>query len=181
MLSGNRFTCPETGFAITKPARWSFVPGPWMMPEREALAATEERRELLRSGSVPIVAFAYTHESIYDVNPTVQVFRRPFDGAGDLDELAAAVQSALPGLLARCVFREVTSAAMLAGRRALRYVVEYSICGEEPGVSLRCRMLGHSFLLTSHVLTVSMATSTRKAYRFEPELQQVLDSIRFSH
>ena len=182
MISGNTFTCPITGLSITKPDRWEFMPGPWTRPEREILVApTEEGQAILQSGNDPIVCFFRPHGSSRDLNPTVQVFRRAFSGPADFDELATAVRATVPTMLHDANIRELTTTAILAGRRALRYVVEYALVGavEDVTVRFRCRCVGHIVPCHGHGITITVATPSRKAYRFDPEVDAVLGSVRF--
>ena len=174
------FTCPLTGFSVRRPDGWMFMPGVRAVAERGGLGAApgSERRRLLDAGGTPIAVLTRAHGSARHVDPTVQLFRRFFAVPADLRELGRAVQASLPKVFDRCRFQELTTSAILGGRRALRYLVEYSIV-PTPGVAYRCRCLGHIITCGPYALTLTLASSTAKRYRFDAELDAVLASASF--
>jgi hypothetical protein len=184
MIDGDRFTCPHTGFTVLKPATWAWMPGVWMQPEREAIVArTSEGQELLESGHAPVACFTRDHASDYHVNPTAQVFRRVVIGPADLDELARVLPETFAGMFHHCRMRDLTTDAILGGRRALRYVVEYTMTvgdSEEEPVGFRCRCIGHVVPVAGYALTLTIASSTAKRYRYDDDVARILGSAGFS-
>ena len=174
------YTCPLTGFSVRRPDGWAFVPGAWAVADRRAGAgaAGTERRRLLDAGGTPIAVLTRAHGSARHVDPTVQLFRRFFAAPADLQELGRTVQASLPKVLDRCRFQELTTSAILGGRRALRYLVDYSIV-TAPGIAFRCRCLGHIITCGPYALTLTLASSTAKRYRFDDDLRAVLASASF--
>jgi hypothetical protein len=179
MVSGDFFTCPRTRMTLRKPPRWHWLPGPWMNPERDSVrAATAEGLAMLLSAQAPIVCLTRPHGSRRHLDPTVQLFRRPIAGEGALDDLATSLRTTLPKMFHKCRFGEVTTDAILAGHRALRYLVDYTLLSE-PGIAYRCRCLGHFILHGRYGLTLTMSGSTAQRYRFEDDLQLILSSVTF--
>ena len=173
------FTCPLTGFTLRRPDGWQFVPGAWAIADRGAApTASAEARRMLQAGGTPIAVLTRAHGSARHVDPTAQLFRRFFAAPADLHELGRTVQASLPKVLHRCRFRELTTSAIIGGRRALRYLVDYSIV-VAPGVAFRCRCLGHIITCGPYALTLTLASSTAKRYRFDDDLGAVLASASF--
>lgn len=173
------FTCPLTGFSLRRPEGWAFVPGAWAIADRGGVrTASAEGRRMLDAGGTPIAVLTRAHRSARHVDPTAQLFRRFFAAPADLRELGRTVQASLPKVLHACRFHELTTSAILGGRRALRYLVDYSIV-VAPGVEFRCRCLGHIVTCGPYALTLTLASSTTKRYRFDAELDAVLASASF--
>ena len=173
------YVCPFTGFSLRRPDGWSFVPGSWAVADRGGVpTASAEGRRLLDAGGTPIAVLTRAHGSMRHVDPTAQLFRRFFAVPADLHELGRTVQASLPKVLHRCRFRELTTSAILGGRRALRYLVDYSIVAA-PDVVYRCRCLGHIVTCGPYALTLTLASSTAKRYRFDHDLGAVLASASF--
>jgi hypothetical protein len=179
MVKGDVFTCPATGLSIRKPPDWEWIPGTWMRPESEPLtSASEEPEAVLDAGQIPIACLTRPHGSANHMDPTVQLFRRLMFGAGDLGQLADALRVTLPQVFHRCRFLELTTDAILAGHRALRYEIDYTLV-VEPEVEFRCRCLAHVVLHGAHALTLTIATTTAKRYRFDEDLGAILGSVTF--
>lgn len=179
MVRGDIFTCPATGLSLRKPPEWEWIPGPWMRPEQdELLAASDEGQAILEAGQVPIVCLTRPHGSAQHMDPTVQVFRRPIVGSADLTQLAETLRITLPQIFHRCRFLELTADAILAGHRALRYLIDYTLV-VEPGIDFRCRCLAHVVVHRDHALTLTMATTTARRYRFDGDLEAILGSVTF--
>lgn len=173
------FTCPLTGFSLRRPEGWTFQSGAWAVADRAAVpAASAEGRRMLDAGGTPIAVLTRAHGSARHVDPTAQLFRRFFAAPADLRELGCTVQASLPKVLHRCRFLELTTSAILGGRRALRYLVEYSIV-TAPNLAFRCRCLGHIVTCGPYALTLTLASSTAKRYRFDADLGAVLASASF--
>jgi hypothetical protein len=150
-----------------------------MAPDRDAiLSPSNEGRLMLETAQAPIVCLTRAHGSARHLDPTVQLFRRQIPVDGALENLAASLHTSLPKMFHRCRFREVTTDAILAGHRALRYLVDYTLL-VEPGTAYRCRCLGHVILHQRHGMTLTMSGSTIKRYRFEDDLQLILSSVTF--
>jgi hypothetical protein len=178
-MRGDVFTCPHTGLSLRKPARWEWVPASWMTPDRDAVVSpSREGKRMLETTQAPIVCLTRAHGSERHVDPTVQLFRRPIPLDGALEDLAATLPTSLAKVFHECRFREITTDAILAGHRALRYLVDYTLL-VEPGSSYRCRCLGHVIVHHRHGMTLTMSGSTTRRYRFEEDLQSILSSVTF--
>ena len=179
MLKGDLFVGPATGLSLRKPPEWEWIPGPWMRPERDAVAAaTDQGQEILDAAQTPIVCLIRPHGSAQHMDPTVQLFCRPIGGPADLGQLSDALRVTLPQVFHRCRFLELTTDAILAGHRALRYLIEYTLV-VEPGAEFRCRCLAHVVLHDGHALTLTIATTTARRYRFDDDLAAILGSVTF--
>ena len=118
------------------------------------------------------------------MNPTAQLFRRPLTGPADWAEAADALRVTLPRLFSRCRVRELTTEAVLAGRRAVRYTVDYTLAlrsedAAEP-VEFRCRCRGHIVPVGAYALTLTIATSTVARYREDDAVAAILGSASFA-
>jgi hypothetical protein len=184
MIDGDRFTCPHTGFTVLKPATWAWVPGVWMQPERDAIVArTPEGQDMLASSQAPVACFTRAHGSNSHLDPTAQLFCRPVIGRADLDELARGLPETFAGMFHHCRMRDLTTDAILGGRRALRYVVEYTMTvgeGEGESVGFRCRCSGHVVPVRGYALTLTIASSTTKRYRYDEDVARILASVGFN-
>lgn len=178
MVRGDLFTCPATGLSFRKPPEWEWIPGPWMRPGQDVPPPASDEVEAFDIGQVPIVCLTRPHGSVLHMDPTVQVFRRPLIGLADLAQLADTLRVTLPQLFHRCRFLELTTDAILAGHRALRYLIDYTLV-VEPGLEFRCRCLAHVVVHREHALTLTMATTTARRYRFDDDLDAILGSVAF--
>lgn len=180
-VRGNEFTCPATGFSFTKPTRWQFMPGAWMRPEREAaLPRTEagERQRLV--GQDPIAVCYWEHRSPRHLNPTAQLFRRPWDGTGTLGDAVAGLEAHFVALWPDTRVEVATDRAMFAGHRAAHYVLTCTQTLQRNGFSLHfpIRLRGFSILRAGYILTFTVSTPTQRQYRADADVEALIASAR---
>ena len=177
------FTCPVTGFAFTRPERWAFMPPAWMHPEREAAwPESPAGVAAARLAEDPIAVCYRDHGSMRHINPTAQLFRRPWPHTVPIAQVLGAMQSHFTGLYDDAKFEVLTDHAMLAGARAAHYVVRFTqgVRVEDEVVPYRTRLTGYTLIARGHALTFTVATSTTKAYRMDDEVAALLASARFA-
>ena len=188
MIDSNSFTCPATGFRITKPDYWVWVPGRWVRLDREAvLSVTEEGRRVLKHGQDPIVAFTRPHDDPLQSDPTGQLFRRPFEGPADLEDLGRQITESFLLLFDDVIVEELDANAIAAGTHALRYVAEFTaridpelLPDDVEELAYRNRTIGHVLLARPYALTLTITTAADEEYRFEDDVRSILSSMVFT-
>ena len=183
MIRGDSFTCDTTGFTVNKPTAWEFMPGPWMAPARAKIRApSEDGQQLLTRALDPIIVFRLLDPTQRELNPIAQLFRKHLPAPISLAEVEALTRDAVPRVLHECELLELSSDAMLAGVRSLRYHAEYTAVSErEDGtlVSCRVRCVSHVILLQPFSLTLSVSTPTEKHLRADADVNAIFGSARF--
>jgi hypothetical protein len=185
MISGSSFRCPVTGLSLVKPGSWEYLPGPWLRPDLDTVVpAPPDGATVIENGRAPILAIRRRHGSKRHPRPTVQLFRRPFEGPIDLTLLTCSVREKLPRFLPDCRFLELTLDALVAGQRAATYLMEYTLevaAGDGgPPLRYRCRTRGYTIPRGSYAITITLLSSTVRRYGFWEDLREIERSISFS-
>ena len=176
------FRCPDTGFRVTKPPMWYFMPGAWMKPGQERLIAPSEVGQArLAAARAPLVAFRKDHDVSSELCPTAQVRRSVLPMDVSAAELAASVRASLPHQLHECRLLELSDMAVLAGRRGVRFCAEYvaiSETTEEELVECDCRVTSHAIRIGEYVVTLAVTTPVAAALREEEDVRDIFASAR---
>lgn len=159
-----------------------------MRPEREAALpaahpAAPGGESPGRDVNDPIMVCYRDHGSMHHLNPTAQLFRRPWLVAAPIADVLATMRDHFAGLWPDARFDVLTDRAVLAGVRAAHYVVRFTqrVRVEDELVPYRTRLTGYTLMTRGHALTLTVATSTTKAYRMDDEVAALVASARFEH
>ena len=179
------FRCMDSGFEVTKPSSWYFMPGAWMKPGQERLvAASEQGQAQFASLRAPLVAFRKAHDVSGEMCPTAQVRRSVLPLDVSAPELAASVRASLPDLLQECRLLELSDTAILAGRRGVRFCAEYvavSDTADGERVACDCRVTSHAIRIGPYVITLAVTTPIREDLRESEDVGGIFASARVAH
>jgi len=180
-MTDEHFAEPRLGFALTRPARWQFVPPGWS-PARELAADADREEEWSRFGHLPFCGAVRPHASRRHAFATLQVSARPMAMPGP-EEAATMLQSIRGILLNQNPQAEILTAvsgARLAGCPAnvlrCRFSVPVTVDAERVAMGVISR--SYVIFAPRYAFTVGLSSSDANEYYEEADFENIIASIR---
>lgn len=180
--SGDTFTNPTVGFAVTKPTAWQFVTAEQHMENlsRTHLDDKEMQEAIQKYATAPLVVMMKYPEPYDDLNPSFKVNIKPLGGlsADDPKAILSLVTSQMPKMFKDFTIVTPVTDTTVGGLKAAYVKIHYSLQIPDGRQFPTCSELwivprGHFFFMLGSGTRQDEKTGKRE------EIQTILSSVKF--